>query len=367
MVVGLDCFPLRSLTSGTEEYIEGLVRGLWAHGVTVTALGGAPLDPADPRLGQPERPKPTPWAKWWWETRGLAQAAARTPVTVVHIPYLAHPPRPLGQPTVVTVHDLIPYQFPGYGGRARDRAYFRALPARLGHATRLVAVSVATRDAVAQWFPLWLPRLSVIANGVHDAFFAPPATDALHTAQALCSERPAARRVLYVGNYQPHKNVPTLLQAFSRLPQDLNVRLILVGSAGDATVDAWVRAAGVADRVDRLPRVNRPVLRALYELADVFAFPSRLEGFGLPPAQALAAGVPCAVSETPAVAEVVGDAALRADPDDIDGWAANLTRLLDPDDETARRLVARGRERAQAFRWAAVAEQYRELYAELAS
>jgi glycosyltransferase involved in cell wall biosynthesis len=368
MVVGFDCFPLRRFASGTEEYAEGLIRALLNRGVPLAALGGRPFDPRQPRLGQPLRDKPNPVEKWRWETAGILAAARWSPVNLVHIPYLGHPGRAFPCPSVVTVHDVIPFTFPGYQARLRDRLYFRNLPARLSHATRLVAVSEATRDAALSVFPDWATKLRVIPNGVHDAYFEPPLPSALESLRNLLPalDDPGERRILYVGNYQPHKNVPTLLQAVAGLSSDLKPRLLLVGSRDDLTLQKDVMKLHLSGRVSFLPHLERPLLRALYQFADVFAFPSRMEGFGLPPAQALAAGVPAAVSTAAAVREVVGDAALKADPDDIPAWTANLTELLVQEPEARIRQIERGRARAESFRWSTVAAQYQALYEEVA-
>jgi glycosyltransferase involved in cell wall biosynthesis len=368
--VALDVFPLRRFASGTEEYIEALATALLHRGTPLTAVGGpAPtLEPGRPHLGLPERSRPSPWAKWQWEQRGLVGAARRTGADVLHIPYMAHPPVPCAVPTVVTIHDVIPFTFPGYGGRLRDRLYFRGLPARLDHATHLVAVSEATRDAVADVFPDWIPRLSVIPNGIDEAFFEPPLPEAQEEAARLLGFQPDAGPplILYVGNYQPHKNVGVLMRAMRDLRPD-DARLVLTGSAGDAEVDAMVTELGVAERVIRLPRVGRPVLRALYAVAHVFAYPSKMEGFGLPPAQALAAGVPAAVSDAAAVVEVVGDAARVSPADDAAAWTSTLHELLTLSGAERAQVVDGGRRRAEAFHWDVAAARYQDLYREATS
>lgn len=362
--VGMDVSPLRAFATGTEEYIEGLVYGLAAHGIPVTGWGSPyPLDATDPYLGQSgPKLKIAPWDKWRWETKGLIRAASQSDVTVAHIPYMSHPSRPLPVPTVVTVHDLIPFRFPGYQRRLRDRLYFHSLPDRLRHAAFLVAVSDVTRSEIAETFPDWRHKVRVILNGVHPAYYEEPDAALMEQTkrQVGLSERP---RILYVGGYQAHKNVSVLLSAFERLALDVDCELVLVGAEANETVKRWVSERGLHTRVVLTGRVPRPQLVALYHLATVFASPSRYEGFGLPAAQALAAGCPSAVSRTPALLEVVQDAALVADPDDEHGWADNLLRLLS--DDTGRQdVIRRGLERAKAFHWNAVAARYMDVYHE---
>lgn len=363
--VGMDVSPLRTFSTGTEEYIEGLVHGLLAHGIPVTGWGSPePLDPLDPHPGQTGRAKKLgPWEKWRWENDGIVRAASQSHVSVAHIPYMSHPMRALPMPTVVTVHDLIPFRFPGYQRRFRDRLYFRSLPARLRHADVLVAVSDATRRELTETFPAWESRVRVILNGVHPAYYEEPdAAFMEETAHQLgLMDRP---RILYVGGYQAHKNVPLLLSAFERVSINLDSELVLVGAEANETIQRLVSERGLHARVVLTGRLSREQLAALYHLATVFASPSRYEGFGLPAAQALATGCPTAVSRTPALLEVVQDAALVADPDDERGWAENLLTLLS--NEGARQEgIQRGLARAQAFHWDAVAAQYIALYNEV--
>lgn len=359
--IGLDISALRSLNTGTEEYLEGLSRGIHHAGLLVTGLGGThPLVMDEPGLGQPVRPKPKPWEKWHWETRGLVNAAQSASLDLLHIPYLAHPPRTLSIPTVVTVLDLIPYRFPGYQRRLRDRVYFRAILRRLPLATHLVAISGATQHDLDILLPDLSPRVTVIPCGIHPDFFEPPSSSRMTeiTKQLGLRDRP---RILYIGGYQPHKNVGTLLKAAAKVCPHLDAELVLVGGRDHPDITRDVTALGLDQHTILTSRLPRKSLVALYHLAHAFAFPSRYEGFGLPPAQALAAGCPVVASTADAVSEVMGGAALLAHPDDVGQWVDHLETVL-RDASVAKRLVASGIERATHFQWDPVAIQYRDLY-----
>ena len=363
--VAMDLSVLRQFNTGTEEFIEGLVGGLDQLGVSVIPLDvEQPLQPQQAQLGQKTRSKRSPAAKWFWESWGLAAALRRTNADVVHIPYLAHPPRPLAVPAVVTVHDLIPYRFPHYQRRLRDRQYFRGLKAHLQYAARFVAISQATREDLAIVFPDLGARTVVIPNGVHEDFYrpVPPApVDAL-IAHGVLVSRP---RLLYVGGYAVHKNVGILLRAASRVLPSRDAELVLIGAAHNPAVARLVATEHLERHVHITDRVSRAELRAWYACSTAFCFPSRYEGFGLPPAQALAAGVPVVASRTAALEEVLGEAALFAPPDDLDAWVHNLERLLD-DGVLRQRLAALGQTRAGSYHWAAVAAQYADVYREVA-
>ncbi len=356
VTVGLDTAPLAGQHTGTEEVLEGLLYGLAAVDQPVVALAhpGQRLDPSLPDLGVKPTPRPSHGAKWRWETSGLARAAAAAAVDVVHVPYLAHPPRALPVPTVVTVHDLIPYLYPGYQRRLRAKIYFRRVAQHVAHARRLVAVSESTWHDIAAVFPAWHSRVVVIPNGVHPAYFADPDPKEVQAARAELNLSGGEPLLLYAGGYQPHKNVPLLAAAAESAGRTtLGLRLVLVGAAGALATGSTVATP--------LPRVSRARLRALYALATLVVCPSRYEGFGLPAAQGLAAGTPVLASDIPAHREVLGDAACLLPVDAPERWADAIGSLVQ---EARRRedLAGVGRERAEAFRWEIAARHYQALY-----
>jgi glycosyltransferase involved in cell wall biosynthesis len=177
--------------------------------------------------------------------------------------------------------------------------------------------------------------------------------------------------VLAIGRAERRKNFPMLVTAFSRVAAtDNQLRLVLAGPEGPDTPAVAAAIAGLPDRVAAriclAGPVSGPVRRTLLDGAFALAYPSRYEGFGFPPLEAMQAGVPVLASGVGAVMEVTGQAAELADPDDIDDWAAALHRLR-TDGDRRLALIEAGRRHAASFSWQDTAAGLAALYRRLAS
>jgi glycosyltransferase involved in cell wall biosynthesis len=172
------------------------------------------------------------------------------------------------------------------------------------------------------------------------------------------------RYVLAVGTIEPRKDYPTLVTAFGPVAADHpDVALVIVGGDGwgAEAFAAAVEASPVRSRIVRPGYLDDQDLATTLGHASVLAYPSRYEGFGFPPLQAMAAGVPVVTTAVGAIPEVVGDGALLVDPSDPDGLAAALSQVLAGGAEVDG-LVARGRRRSAAFSWDACARGLADLY-----
>ena len=339
--------------SGVGRYTTGLARALAARDdvelVQACAAGGPP--PATPRgAGEVVMLAAHPFS-----LRGaleLGRLARRSAPDVVHCPHFPTP-APVCGPLVVTLHDLTPLLAPGVMPSPARRAVYRAWNARAARvAHRVLVPSRCTAADVERVFPAACGKIRVTPEAADD-FAAGPADSLVGRLAALA----APPYLLAIGNAKPHKDLVTLLRAFVRLaPAWPELRLLLVWSDQPRFVAGALGGApqDVISRVAFTGPVGDAELRALYAGAAAFVFPSRYEGFGLPPLEAMALGAPVVCANAASLPEVVGDAALLFTPGDDAALAAALARVL-ADSALCEHLVAAGRERAVQFTWAGTA------------
>jgi glycosyltransferase involved in cell wall biosynthesis len=249
-----------------------------------------------------------------------------------------------GRGFVTTFHDAsIQHQSSYFGGL--QRAYKRRLyPLALKRASAIVAVSAFARREAVDHFGVDPLKVSVIHSG-----------PGLGPARAGRAEPPSGSpRLLFVGNLTKSKNVPFLVRSFARA--DVDAELVLAGRRVDdlGEIERLIRLNRTA-RIRVVANPNDTELEVLYASADAFLFPSRYEGFGFPPLEAMARGCPVLASDIPAVREVSGDGAMLL-PLDERLWADAIRRLVT--DSTLRgELRQRGRIHVRRFSWQKTARE----------
>jgi len=286
-----------------------------------------------------------------WEQFGLPALARRDGLALLH--YVDHA-LPLWRrpcPVVITVHDLAFYRLPTmYNFSRRHYKQFVGLRS-IRRAARVITPSVATREEIVALAGIDPARVTVIPYGLDEQFRPLDEAAQRRARTEFDLTRPY---FLFVGTLQPRKNLRHLIAAFARLTQERGLphELVLVGGEGWLSGDL-VRFAGehrVADRLRLFGSVPQEKLPALYNCSESLVFPSWYEGFGLPPLEAMACGVPVIASDRTSIPEVVGEAGLLVEPQDVTALAAAMGRILD-DEELRLRLRRAGPERARQFSW----------------
>jgi glycosyltransferase involved in cell wall biosynthesis len=241
-------------------------------------------------------------------------------------------------------------------------------------AKRVIAVSEATRHDVETHLGVPPHSIRTVYNAPDPAFVAHGGADRQEQQRIMERYQIDYPFLLYAGNIRSHKNVPRLVEAFAVVRGQLaghpvykDLRLVIIGD----TISQYpaVRQTVIKSRVEHLVRflgfVPLETLRCFYESAAAFVFPSRYEGFGLPPLEAMACGTPVVTSNVSSLPEVAGDAAVLVNPENVFDIARGIKEVLL--DETLRaELIRRGRAQAAKFSWEKAARQVLEIYHEAA-
>jgi len=388
--IGIDASRVAvAARTGTEHYTYELLAALARRDRhTRYTLYCNRMPAALPPLGPNFALRRIPFPRLWTHIRLSAELLAHAP-DVLFVP--AHV-LPLGAPlrrrmrTVVTVHDLGYLRFPE-AHTPMQRLYLRLSTLWSARAaSRLIAISAATRDDLVRFTGVRSEKIAVVHHGLSPHFrpaSGPAITAALRRYGIIETNAgdpvgdPVGRPyILYVGTIQPRKNLVRLIEAFAHMLEirdwrleigastpDLqslisNLQLVIAGKRGWLTesIERRVTELGLAGRVRFTGYVADEDLPALLSGALAFVLPSLYEGFGMPVLEAMACGTPVLASNTSALPEVAGDAALLVDPTDTVAIAAGLARLA-ADAGLRAQLRARGLARAARFTWDRCAEE----------
>ena len=290
-----------------------------------------------------------------WDTGRLVQKYG---VDMVHFPASVATFK-TDAPQVVTVHDLCFKSHPEWFPRARVLYYNTFIGPGIRSAARVLADSRATAEDIKRFYPIPASRIDIVPLGV-DACFRP-------VAERECEQ---VRNVyglpesffLFVGTLEPRKNLPRVLEAWTMFEESFP-DLVIAGRAGwKLNLKSYIKDNGYADRrIHCLDHVPADYLPALYSGAKALVWPSLMEGFGLPPLEAMACGTPVITSNTSSMPEVVGNAALMVEPTDVKALAMAMKRLVS-DNPLCGKLRLAGFKRVETFSWQRSAEMTVETY-----
>lgn len=361
MRLALDGTPLLGFRSGVGEVVAGILPELARRAdleLVAYALTLRGRNDLAARL-----PPGTRSATRLYPARLVRQAWLRSeipgierwtgPVDVVHATNYVAPPTKAHE--VVSVYDLGFVRYPEFVA-ADSLDYPELLRRAIRRGAWIHTTSDFVRDEVVATFPVAAERVVRVYPGV------PPVRGGDATRGRVRAG--VERYVLALGTIEPRKNLPVLVRAFDALAaDDPDVRLVVAGTRGWGSddFDAALTAARHRDRVRTLGYVSAEDRADLLAGSAALAFPSHYEGFGFPPLEAMATGVPVVAARAGAIPEVVGDAALLVEPDDADALAGALHAVLS-DDAVREDLVPRGRERHEAFSWLRMVDELLELY-----
>ncbi|MGA7670189.1 MAG: glycosyltransferase family 1 protein [Nitrolancea sp.] len=303
--------------------------------------------------------------KIWWEQVGVLQALRTSGCALLHVPYLSAP-RATRRRTVVTIHDVIPMIYPEYGGSTPMRMYLRLVVPAARRAVSILTDSECSRRDIVRLLHIDQRKVRSIPLAASDEF--------QPTVGGSAGEELRQRFELHgpiifnVGGLDVRKNLSTLVEAFGRAMPSLDQKTLLViagkGHTGNTglypPLEPVIKKLGLEGSVRLIGRISEDEKRILYQISDVYAYPSLYEGFGLTPLEAMACGLPVIASNRSSLPEVVGSGGLLVDPTPARLAAAMVSVLTD--EQLRRDLHQRALDQAAHFSWERTADETREAY-----
>lgn len=305
-------------------------------------------------------PTMSPALRLLWEQTIFPLRLARLAPDLLHSPHytmpLAYP-----VPTVVTLHDATFFYYPQHHTFAKRHFFPFVMRLSARRAAALLTVSESTRTDMLRWIGASPQKTFATPLGVSPDFC--PITDAARLDSVARTYALPSQFILFVGLLEPRKNLPALLRAFARLSPALSqLSLVIVGRKGWMTQAILEQVpADLRTRIHFTGYVAQTDLPVIYNLAEVFVYPSLYEGFGLPVLEALACGTPVITSNISSMPEVAGDAAMYVLPENDAALADAIQQvILDP--ALAQTMRTRGLDRAAAFTWQQTAQKTLAVY-----
>ncbi len=306
--------------------------------------------------------------KVWWEQLTGPAVARQAGVDLFHVPYFAPPLLPR-TPTIVTVHDVIPLRLPSYQAGAGVKAYMQLVSRAAHRAAMIITVSQHAKQDIMDALKLPAKRIRVTYEAAGEEYR--PVTDPNIVAATRAHYGLGECYILYLGGLDQRKNVPQLVRAFAHLYARIGnpeLQLLIAGNpdkqSGPLFPDPRPVAADLGMAGQILYRfIEEEDKPAIYSGASLFVFPSLYEGFGLTPLEAMSCGTPVVCSNRTSLPEVVGDAALCIDPDNVGEMVDAMYRVL-TDGTLSADLRARSLKRAAQFSWEKTATETLSAYEE---
>lgn len=378
MKIGVNALFFQFQATGSGQYLSHLLNALAEidHHNQYLLLGPQPV-PSLPVTAYPYQTHPAPklisksdnLEKVVWEQFTSPRAARKQKVDLLHIPYFAPPLFPR-IPTVVTIHDVLAMRLPAYQPNSKVKAYTNLIARSAQRSSHIIAPSIHAKQDIIEMLKIPAERIRVIYEAAGSEY--QPITDPDTLATARARYGLGRRYVFYLGGLDQRKNILQLVRAFARLyaqVEDPELQLLIAGNPdknkGPLFPDPRPIATelGISKQIvySYIEEEDKPTL---YSDASLFVFPSLYEGFGLDPLEAMSCGAPVVCSNRTSLPEVVGEAALSIDPDNLQELVDAMYRVL-TNTELEAELRARSRQQAKRFDWHKTAEQTLAVYEEV--
>jgi len=371
MKIGIDARMYGPRQAGLGRYIEQLIKELQKidnHNQYVIFLHKENFDQL--QITNPNFKKVLADIKWysWQEQAEFTRIISKQKVDLIHFCHW-NVPLLYNRPFIVTIHDLIMYHYPRaeasthgpFVYRLKDKAHRVILKSAAKKAKYIITPSAFSKQDISQTLKIDPNKILVTPLASTPPQRSIPDSATLSIFQRHNIDTPY---VLYVGNAYPHKNLKFLLQSWKKFntKQDKKYKLVLVGKENFfyKKIQKLVIAKNIAN-VIFTGYLNDQELQLMYKNAETYVFPSLYEGFGLPPLEAMQYNIPVISSSASCLPEILGDAVLYFDPNDIDGLVSTLHIALN-DQNMRQKLINNSIKILNQYSWSKTALQTLEIY-----
>jgi glycosyltransferase involved in cell wall biosynthesis len=296
----------------------------------------------------------------WWRSKGVVNNLRRDGIEIYH--GLSHELptgiKQRGIKTVVTVHDLIFMRLPGSFGSINRRIYTAKVKYACKTADKIIAISQKTKDDLVELLNVDANKIEVIYQGIDPVFNSPQSAEQKEAVKAKYNL--PEKFLLSLGTIETRKNLLLVAKALMHIDK---TPLVVVGKPTKYldTVKQFLTEKKLTERVFFLHDVTFPELPAIYQLASVFIYPSRYEGFGLPVLEAISSGTPIIAATGSCLEEAGGPDSLYVDPDDENDLAQKINRIF-ADENLRQTMIAGGKQHAAKFENSRLSAQLMQLY-----
>ena len=368
MNVGILSWMIDRKRTGVNNYLYNLIKNMIKNGKAneISLIHYERSD--DPLYSQvndiliPEKPLKLTSAI------GIPQAVKNADIDILHVPvhwYNQITPFVFNREIkkVLTLHDLTPILFPEMHTRETNLTWKSSLKFIKNRTNIMICDSISTKNDCINLLNIQEKRLKVIPLAADEQYKPLKDKELVHD-ELKIEYNIDYPFILFVGTLEKRKNVPTLLKSFYKLKKSkLDHKLVIVGGKGWKYTKIFdlIAELNLQNDVIFTDYVSDEYLVKLYNAADLFVYPSLYEGFGLPPLEAMACGCPVITSNISSLPEVVGDAGIMIDPNDIDGLTAAMLKIL-TDNELREELSRKSLDRSKMFSWKKTANETWKVY-----